>query len=372
MKMHTRYHTFLFLTAFFLLTISCKKETSTPVEKEVVQLIFLGESVLPSDADASGTRVGGLSSIDWDGEDTWYLISDDQGRINPPRFYTATLNYDKQGFQDIKITQKIDLLDTSDTPFNEIVDPEAIRFDRNRGTLYWTSEGSRNEKVNPFIQEMNLDGTFIRQANLPEIFKVDGEVNIGARQNGIFEGLTLSTDGTELITMLELPLLQDGAAPTLDSMISPSRIAFINKESGAFVRQYAYLLDPVEEKGTLLNLSGAVEILAVSKNVFLVMERSFTAGVGNYVKIYKTTIGDATDISSFDALKSAEYTPVTKELLLTVNDLALNNPVDNIEGMSWGPKLANGNRTLVLVSDDNFGLFGSQVNQFLVFEVVVE
>ncbi|MEM6699454.1 MAG: esterase-like activity of phytase family protein [Bacteroidota bacterium] len=370
--MYARYYTLYLFLAVVLLVSACKKETSTPIEKEIVQLNFLGEFVLPSDADTSGSRVGGLSSIDWDGENTWYLISDDQGRVGKPRFYTATLDYDEQGFQDIKITQKIDLLDTSNAPFGEIVDPEAIRYDNASNTLYWTSEGSRNEKVNPFIQEMNLDGTFIRRTNLPEIFKVDGAGNRGARQNGIFEGITLSVEGTELITMLELPLLQDGEAPSLDSTISPSRIIFIDKESGAFTRQYAYLLDPVEEEGTLLNLSGAVEILAVSEDVFLVMERSFTAGVGHYVKIYKATIGEATDIASFDALEGTVYEPVTKELLLTVNDLELANPVDNIEGMSWGPKLANGNRTLVLVSDDNFGLFGRQVNQFLALEVVVE
>ncbi|MEL6943888.1 MAG: esterase-like activity of phytase family protein, partial [Bacteroidota bacterium] len=160
--------------------------------------------------------------------------------------------------------------------------------------------------------------------------------------------------------------------PSLDSTISPSRIIFIDKESGAFTRQYAYLLDPVAERGIVLNLSGAVEILAVTKDVFLVMERSFSAGIGNFVKIYKTTIGEATDISNLSALEGADYIPVKKELLLTINDLELANPVDNIEGMSWGPTLANGNRTLVLVSDDNFGLFGPQVNQFLAFEVVEE
>jgi hypothetical protein len=41
--------------------------------------------------------------------------------------------------------------------------------------------------------------------------------------------------------------------------------------------------------------------------------------------------------------------------------------LDNIEGISWGPRLANGNRTLVLVADNNFA--DNQVTQFLAFEV---
>ncbi|NGY85135.1 esterase-like activity of phytase family protein (plasmid) [Bacillus megaterium] len=42
--------------------------------------------------------------------------------------------------------------------------------------------------------------------------------------------------------------------------------------------------------------------------------------------------------------------------------------LDNIEGISWGPKLPNGHDSLVLVSDDNFNR--NQVTQFLAFEVL--
>lgn len=35
------------------------------------------------------------------------------------------------------------------------------------------------------------------------------------------------------------------------------------------------------------------------------------------------------------------------------HDLGLST-VDNTEGMTWGPALPNGERTLLLVSDDNF------------------
>ncbi|MGW7811327.1 esterase-like activity of phytase family protein [Staphylococcus xylosus] len=42
--------------------------------------------------------------------------------------------------------------------------------------------------------------------------------------------------------------------------------------------------------------------------------------------------------------------------------------VDNIEGITFGKKLANGNDSLVVVSDNNFNK--SQISQFIVFEVV--
>jgi len=42
--------------------------------------------------------------------------------------------------------------------------------------------------------------------------------------------------------------------------------------------------------------------------------------------------------------------------------------LDNIEGISMGPVLANGNRSIVLVSDNNFA--DSQFTQFIAMEVV--
>jgi len=43
--------------------------------------------------------------------------------------------------------------------------------------------------------------------------------------------------------------------------------------------------------------------------------------------------------------------------------------IDNIEGITFGPKLANGNQSLLLVSDNNFQAFGQQLNQFILMEI---
>ncbi len=40
--------------------------------------------------------------------------------------------------------------------------------------------------------------------------------------------------------------------------------------------------------------------------------------------------------------------------------------LDNTEGMTWGPVLPNGNRSLVFISDDNFS--ARQITQLLAFE----
>jgi hypothetical protein len=43
--------------------------------------------------------------------------------------------------------------------------------------------------------------------------------------------------------------------------------------------------------------------------------------------------------------------------------------IDNIEGITFGPKLANGNQSLLLISDDNFQLYGKQLNQLILLEI---
>ena len=57
--------------------------------------------------------------------------------------------------------------------------------------------------------------------------------------------------------------------------------------------------------------------------------------------------------------------PVEKTLLLNLDGLGL--PLDNVEGMAFGPDLPDGRRSLVLVSDNNFA--PAQFTQFLLFSV---
>ena len=58
--------------------------------------------------------------------------------------------------------------------------------------------------------------------------------------------------------------------------------------------------------------------------------------------------------------------PLTKQLILNMDDL--DRHVDNVEGVTWGPTLPNGHKTLLFVTDNNFQSF--QKTQFFLFEVV--
>jgi len=58
---------------------------------------------------------------------------------------------------------------------------------------------------------------------------------------------------------------------------------------------------------------------------------------------------------------------LAKRLLLDL-DRAGVGASDNFEAAAWGPRLANGRRTLVIASDDNFS--PTQANRLEAFEVI--
>ena len=341
---------------------------------EITELRFIDEHVIPDAYMFENTLVGGLSGLDYkDGK--WALVSD--ANTAPIRFYTATIDYDLNGFNNVDILSVRELKDKGNVPFADgTVDPESIRFTKN-GNFIWTNEGSIKDGINPTVRFADPNGNYISETNITEKFKVSSDTEKGPRHNGAFEGLTVAKNGNGYWAAMELPLVQDGPAPTIDDTESPIRVAHIDKH-GQFGKEFAYELDPIARKAseTSFTVNGLVEILEHKNKQFLVLERSFSTGFsdgGNNVKIYKVDARHATDISGLESLDGATYTKAKKELLFDFEDIRsqlTDGVVDNIEGIAFGPVLENGNRSLVVVADNNFSAFGLQLNQFILFEVL--
>ena len=252
-----------------------------------------------------------------------------------------------------------------------------MRFDPSTGNLAWTSEGNISQGIAPFVRVTSPSGAFIKEFTIPEIFKSATSTS-GPRSNGTFEGLCLNASKNGFWLSMEVPLIQDGdQASFFSETMQPIRICHIQQSTETVDVQYAYQLDKVIRKPIPtdgFSVNGVVEILAVDEQTLLVLERSYSVGYvdgGNDVRIYKVDIRNATDVSSIDALKGASYKPVKKTLLLDFEEVRSQldqKRVDNIEGMTFGPNLPNGNRSLVLISDNNFNPI--QVSQLLVFEVI--
>ena len=69
---------------------------------------------------------------------------------------------------------------------------------------------------------------------------------------------------------------------------------------------------------------------------------------------------------------SCKLIPLNKKLLFefdAIKSELTEGVIDNIEGITFGPILNNGNQSLILVADDNFQVFGKQLNQFILMEI---
>ena len=337
-------------------------------------LKYLGQQILPSGYEYSGTIVGGLSGIEYDPvRHRFYVLSDDQSELNPARFYTFRLDLRKfntlpdPGYGGITFTNVTYLQDRQGMPYAaRQVDPESIRLSPDGGSLFWANEGNANAGIPPSIEEIGLNGEYRRTLPLPGPYLPRS--NRGVRHNLAFESLAIDPAGKRLHVATENALLQDGPAANARQG-SSCRVLAYELASGKPVAEYVYPADPVTHPPSvplLFHTNGLVELLALDGQRFLALERSYTQFAGNGIRIYLADLEGATDVSLLDSLEGQSYRPMAKSLLLDLSSLGI--PIDNIEGMTWGPALPNGNRSLILVSDNNFS--SRQITQFLAFEVI--
>lgn len=357
---------------------------SAAAERSVGSLRFIGEQRIPLKQAFQGSVVGGLSGIDYDARSgDWIMQSDDRSELGPARFYTARLDYDASGFRAATLTgvHLFRQADGSSYPGaaevarrgGEVPDIEAIRFDPRDGGVWYASEGSRALGFDPFIKHARADGAYLATLPVPAMFKVAPGRDTGSRNNLSFEGLSFAPDGASLWLGMEAPLYQDGplASPEHGAV---SRFTRFDR-AGKVLAQYAYPIDRVQGRPApgRYGDNGVSEILAVDEHRLLVLERSGVQRADGvfvfHIRLYEAELDGATDVRHLAALQGAAYMPLRKRLVLDLDAAGLDK-VDNLEGISWGPKLANGHDTLVLVSDDNFD--ASQVTQLLAFEVLPE
>ncbi|MBA4096451.1 MAG: hypothetical protein C0484_06710 [Rhodospirillum sp.] len=344
---------------------------------EIGGLRFIGAVTVPNDQTIDGTLVGGLSGIDYDpAADLWYLISDDKSDKNPARFYTAKLTFDKASLASVEIEHAVTLLQFEGQPYpnattgGDVPDPESIRRDPETGNLWWTSEGDRKLGLSPFLRATTPNGKFAEAFITPAILRMDETQEIGPRHNQAFEGLSFAPDGKSIWLTMESALYQDGPIAT-PSAGAIARLTRLDRD-GTVLAQFAYPVDPIQAVPTGKNGdNGVSEILALDDTHALVLERSGVEGADGiwklYIRIYAIDTTGATDIAAVPSLANANYIPATKRLVIDLARTAEVGRVDNIEGMSWGPMLSDGKRSLVLVSDNNFNPV--QITQFLAFEI---
>ncbi|SDL05421.1 esterase-like activity of phytase family protein [Pseudomonas indica] len=377
-----------------LLAASLLASTPTLADSQSadIHLRYIGQHVIPTGTLFDGIEFGGISGIDRveDGSryGSYYAISDDRGgERGTPRFYQLSLEYDGNGFYGATLYRQVFMKRPDGTPFPadaRTVDPEGIRVAPN-GNLYWSSEGNWNAdpalRHQPFIREMRPDGRFVREFRTPAMFDYVDNATWGARSNKVFEALAVAPRGPFwrpghashlLFTANEDALIQDGELTSLEAG-SRVRVTALDPLTADARAQYAYELPPIpkaptEAPGFMDN--GLPELLALSDREFIALERGFASGPGNTLRLALASTECATDVLRLPSLVDARYVPMRKRYLLDFDELKAQYglTLDNAEGLSWGHRLANGNRTLIVVADNNFST--AQATQFIAFEVI--
>ena len=341
-------------------------------KSKVPGLQFLGQAIVPTGTQFQGTSVGGLSSISYDARrGVYYVLSDDQVGV---RFYTARLDVSdgQLATGDVAFTAVTTLKGEDGQPFApQSLDPEGLVLTK-AGQLVITSEGFANRLIDPWVRRFSLDGMQLGSLPVPSPFLPNAGGTRGVRLNLGFESAGVPPNGRFLFTGTEDAVVQDGPAASLTAR-SPSRLLRYNLQTGRLDRQYLYWTDPIAEPpvpATSFAVNGLVELLPLNNTHLLAMERSFSVGAadtGNTIKLYSVEVAGATNVNGADSLAGRldSIRPVEKTLLLDLDTLGI--PLDNVEGMTLGPKLPDGRQSLVLVSDNNFA--ASQFTQFLLFAI---
>lgn len=354
------------------------------------EVTLLGKASIPGDAtDLSGltadvstftqARLGSFgSAIDYLGKDDLYVATDDRGPGDGSlpwrcRWQTFRISLSPGAAEPVKV----DLVSTTlmsdeagrglnglasihagdDRAKDLRYDPEGVRV---HGGMVWVSD-----EYGPWIDGFSTGGHRVKRLPVPAKFRIavagdTGEdemppANLTGRQaNRGFEGLAISPDGSTLWAILQSPLLQDGGVDEKNERIGLNiRILEVSLKDGA-TRELVY---PLEKAG-----HGVNEILAMSDRELLVLERDGKAGTDTkFRSLFMIDIAAATDVSSIPSLGPRRLPdgvqPVRKRRWLDLLDpafgLAGPGMPEKIEGLTLGPPLADGRRTLIVTTDND-------------------
>jgi len=377
----------VFLCCSIVVFSSCsnsKKLSALPAAKNITSIKFLSEYEIPYNLNYKNTTVGGLSGIDYDAKkDCYYFICDDRSDINPARFYKGKIFMGSNKIDSMHFTDVVSLLQPNNTVYPNkksdrlhVPDPEAIRYNPITKQLVWSSEGERIVKEkdtvleNPSVIAIGENGAFKKDFELPANLYMHATEN-GPRQNGVLEGMSFADNYKTLFVDVEEPMYEDGPRADITDNNTYTRILKFDVATKQNTAQYAYKLGTVAYPSnpvTSFKINGIPDILNIGDNKFLVIERSFSTGhQACTIKVFIADLNNATNIKDIPSLKAnTNFVAATKKLLLNMDDLGIY--IDNIEGVTFGPLLPNGHKTLVFVADNNFDI--KEKAQLLLFEVM--
>lgn len=377
--MFKRLRSLLFFTFLLIILIVAQKNVLAQERKFLdLKLEFLDEYELTQET-YQESLIGGLSGITYDPKkDLYYAISDDRSQFSPARFFTLKINLDSSKnetkIKDVQIKKVTFLKNNQQENYPaKKIDPEGIALSP-RNSLFISSEGVNNLNIYPFINEFDLDGNLLSSIRIPQRYIYDEKENKGVQDNLGLEALTIKANGTmpqdpfRVFAATELALTQDINPENPPTQLNSRLLHYVINPIGepVLIAEHLY---PVDKPNIGVIGNGITELLALPEEGYLLsLERTYGIN-GSGAKIFQIVMANASDISIQKSLANGinNIVPIQKKLLLNLKDL--NIKLDNLEGMTFGSRLADGSQSLILISDNNFNQSGKQKNQFLLFKI---
>lgn len=339
-------------------------------------------------------QFGGFSAIDHDPQSQHYLLLPDRGPADGARPYLCR-------YHELELTVPIrdrrapnarllathllknemgesfvglaEAINQQHPELSLRFDPEGIRVGRD-GAVFISDE------YGPHLFVFDRTGKLQNRLQLPEGFSIErpaaseelehAKNQRGRQTNRGLEGLAISADGSKLYGMMQGPLLQDHPFDAAGERLGlNTRLIEFDLQSGA-TRQFVYVLDRPKH--------GISEIQAFGDNLILVLERDSKPSTESKSKrLYLADLTAATDVSGVESLPASTLPetirPLQKSLFLDLLDPRFGLVGDlpaKIEGLAFGPDLADGRRLLVVCSDNDFK--EDEASQFYFFAVATK
>ena len=277
-----------------------------------------------------------------------------------PRLVATHLLSDEAGHH---MTGDASAYDAVNSPASLRMDSEGLRVSPDGKSVFISDE------YGPFIHQFEIaSGRRLKSIPIPNKFHIDypskyvrEELNrnlVGRQSNRGLEALAITSDGTRLVSVIQDPLIQDCHRDNENKLVGLyNRILDIDLKTGA-IHEYAYALENPK--------NGVSEILALNDHQFLVLERDSKSGAeARDKKLHLIDLNGATDIHGLKSLTeqalaeekaqgTPPFIPVQKRPFLDILAQGIPNIPEKIEGMAFGPDLADGRRLLILSSDNDF------------------
>jgi hypothetical protein len=354
------------------------------------EIRLLGVAAMPANAtDLSGltgslsdgtphNQLGGFSGIEYSGQGQRYYVLPDRGPVDGAVPFACRLHEFEIAVQpDSESTVRAKLTRTamftsdgrpligSAAAFDAHDPKRSLRFDPEAVRRWGLNQLLVSEEYGPSLSLFNLSGERVRQFDVPSRFQLSTPAatpadeltqnSSGRQPNAGFEGVAVSPDGDTLFAIVQRPLIQDS---------QPNQTG---RRSGRNCRLWEWNHRTSESHEWIYPLdndgNGVNELLAIGPRELLVLERDSLEGEqARHKRLYRVAMTGASDSHDISALPIGEcppsIRPLKKHLFLDFLDprwnIAGSHCPEKFEGLTFGPRLADGRHLLLVAVDNDF------------------